>query len=240
MKRFLIFLLAVCWLWAPLCVQAQKWQGLKKALTVQQIKKTAFCVRGKAEAAVLHAVKSGQVKNLQRQVLEKKLLQTPVLASFAPAKAELSSLKDVPAFPFGENEQEMYRGMALKADGKDLRHIMLNGMEVSKSHYENFAAYDGNPYPDGTKAIYAAHNPEHALHFIFTEEDWDTYIPVIFHIKKLGWRHFASVPHDIPPSWIYRVSVLLNINGRLIWGELKLYKGDFVFIPYAMPHSAGK
>ena len=241
MKKFLSLLLLCGLFTLSPCVQAQKWQGIKKALSAKQIKTTAFALRGKVESVIFRAARLGQAELLVKpQNTGRKLLQVSSLAAFAPARVDLPSLKVVPPFPFESNSKEMYRGMALKADGKDLRYIMLNGMEVSKSHYENFAAYDNNPYPDGTKAIYAAHNPKHALHFIFTEEDWDTYIPVIFHIKKLGWRDFASIPHDVPPSWIYRVSALLKINGQFVWGELKLYKGDFVFMPYPVKSPTGK
>lgn len=241
MKKFLgVFFVFLALGVAP-SVQAQKWQSVKKMLGGPKTKISYFSVRSKTEAAVLRAVKSSQLKPISfRNFGGNALLEISSLETFAPSKEDLSSSSSIPAFAFQANEKEMYRGMALPADGKDLCFIMQNGLKVSKSHYENFAAYDGRNYPDGTKAIYAAFQPQHALRFIFTDQDCPSYIPVIFHLKKLGWRDFVSVPHDIPPSWIYRVSAILKINGRLTWGELKIKNNEFIFIPYPPSPQAAK
>lgn len=241
MKKFLGVFCVFLVLGVAPSVQAQKWQSVKKMLCGPKTKISYFSARSKVEAAVLCAVKSGQIKALpSRAAGGKVLLKTPSLAAFAPAKEDLPSLSAIPAFAFQPNEKEMYRGMALPPDGEDLRFIMQNGLKVSKSHYENFAAYDGRDYPDGTKAIYASFQPKYAVRFIFAEQDWPSYIPVILHLKKLGWRDFVSVPHDIPPSWIYRVSALLKVNGRLTWGELKIKNKEFIFTPYPPAPPAAK
>ncbi len=162
------------------------------------------------------------------------LLQFSAPTKYLPSVKKMQSLKKVPPFPLQENPREMYRGMTLDAEGKALRQILKNGLEVSKSHYENFDAYDGKEYPEGTKAIYASTNPKHALWYILAEEPGQSpYLPVILHLKRVGKGETVSVPHDIPPSWIYRVSALLEEEGALTWGELKLDpNGNFIFIPY--------
>ena len=58
------------------------------------------------------------------------------------------------------------------------------------------------------------------------------YLPVVLHLKRVSDDYIISVPHNIPPSWIYRVSALLRINGQLTWGELKLENNTFHFTPY--------
>lgn len=241
MKKFLGVFCVFLVLGVAPNVQAQKWQSVKKMLCGPKTKISYFSARSKVEAAVLRAVKSGQIKALSSWVAGGKvLLKTPSLAAFAPAKEDLPSLSTIPAFAFQPNEKEMYRGMALPPDGEDLRFIMQNGLKVSKSHYENFAAYDGKEYPNGTLAIYASHKVKIAETFLYAKVGVETYLPVIFHLKKLGWRSIVSVPHDIPPSWIYRVSAILKINGRLTWGELKIRNNEFIFIPYPPAPQAAK
>ena len=68
----------------------------------------------------------------------------------------------------------MFRGMRLDADGKQLRHILRAGMEVSKSHHFCMIPYQGKTYPPGTKAIYSALDPQNAVSFaIKTDDDLD-------------------------------------------------------------------
>ena len=234
MKKFLgVFFVFLALGVAP-SVQAQKWQSVKKMLGGPKTKISYFSVRSKTEAAVLRAAAQravlAPVETKNNEILISSLSQ------FAPEIKRYGR----PPFPLAENENEMYRGMVLDADGKDLRYILQHGLEVSKSHYENFAAYDGKEYPDGTLAIYASHKVKIAETFLYAKVGVETYLPVILHLKKLGWRSIVSVPHDIPPSWIYRVSAILKINGRLTWGELKIRNNEFIFIPYPPAPQAGK
>ena len=230
MKKFFSVLVFCCLLFVPPCAHAQKWRAFKQALVTPKTKIMFYSVQRKAEAAILrHAaartrafVSAGLIKSEG----------VPSLAAFAPKKTDLVDASHLP-FPFQKNDREMYRGMALDAEGNNLRHILQNGLEVTKSHYENFAAYDGKGYPDGTLAIYAAHRPDHAKIFMWDTKGVESYLPFILHIKKVGWRPTVSVPHDIPPSWIYRVSALLKVDGKLRWGEVKLQGDNFVFTPYA-------
>lgn len=42
-----------------------------------------------------------------------------------------------------------------------------------------------------------------------------------------------SIPHDVPPAWIQRISILLNLQGQMKWGEIRLKNdGNFLFLPY--------
>ena len=230
MRKFFSVFFLFCLLGFAPCAHAQKWKAVKEALVPARAKVVFYAVQRKVESAMLRAAAQRTVFAPVRT--KNHALRISSLSQFAPENAEILRGHGLPPFPLLEKENEMYRGMVLDPDGKDLRYILQHGLEVSKSHYENFAAYDGKEYPDGILAIYAAHKVSHAESFLYAEAGVKTYLPVIFHLKKLGWRGIVSVPHDIPPSWIYRVSAILKINGRLTWGELKVEKGQFIFIPY--------
>lgn len=234
MRKFFSVFLLLCLLGLAPCAHAQKWKAFKEALVPARAKVVFYTVQRKVEAAVLRAA-------AQRAVLAPvETKNNEILISSLSQFAPEIKRDGRPPFPLAENENEMYRGMVLDADGKDLRYILQHGLEVSKSHYENFAAYDGKEYPDGSLAIYASHKVKIAETFLYAKVGVETYLPVIFHLKKLGWRSIVSVPHDIPPSWIYRVSAILKINGRLTWGELKIRNNEFIFIPYPPAPQAGK
>ncbi len=238
MKKFFSVLVFSCLLFVSPCAHAQKWRAFKQALVTPKTKMMFYSVQRKAEAAILRHAAAKSRAFVSAGLIKRE--GVPSLAVFAPKKTELVDPYQLPTFPFKENDREMFRGMALDAEGNDLRHILQNGLEVSKSHYENFAAYDGKGYPDGTLAIYAAHRPDRATLFVLTEKGVESYLPVVLHIKKVGWRPTVSVPHDIPPSWIYRVSALLKVDGKLRWGEVKLQGDNFVFLPYSLPAAETK
>ena len=148
-----------------------------------------------------------------------------------------------PPFPLKSHPREMYRGLALDKRGKELRTILKDGMPVKTSHFPILhGAYDGKPYWSDTKALFATTDPLLASTYAQMNRfrtDGDLFLPVVLHLKRIGKdiapgrERTVEIPHDIPASWIYKVSTLLNIDGQLRWGELKL-DGDngFLFTPY--------
>ena len=140
---------------------------------------------------------------------------------------------------------EMYRGMSLDGKGADLQHILQQGLELSKSHYTiQYGTYDMKPYPDDTLAIFATTDlslaTEYAVKGAF--QKGKKFLPVVFHLKYVGPQNGATrlysveIPHDVPPEWIYKVSALLEINGKPRWGELKMGPDNlFFFSPYPLP-----
>ena len=219
---------------------AQKWNFLKKGLLPGKVQILTAAAQSKIRRALVRAAllnRPSHFRTVTRAVntysfiSPKRLLPKPLL---------LRNRDRIPPLPFEENEKVMFRGMRLDADGKQLRHILRHGMEVSKSHYTCYEPYDGRSYPPGTKAIYAALNPQSAVFFatsLQSSTDEKPFLSVVFHLKRVGWGVYVSVPHDIPPAWIYRVSALFRLNGQLTWGELKMDRdGYFTFTPY----SAGK
>ncbi len=219
-------------LFASPLVHAQKWNALKKAFSSPRLQASAISWRAKAERVILRAtMRPPRLPYSSQVTFQQGAYHFATPRALLPTPGKLTSVEALPPFPLPQKDTEMYRGMLLDENGQDLRHILQRGLEVSKSHYENFAAYNGLQYPGGTKAIYAAAKYKHALYFMLPENTAPC-LPVLLHLKRVGWRDIISVPHDIPPSWIYRVSTLLEVNGKLTWGELKLKKGIFVFTPY--------
>lgn len=234
MKPFLNILLVLFILSATPSVQAQKWQGVKKLFSTQKAKVSLVSVQKKAKEAVFRAwAKTHSVPYIAQVVIGGEAHHYTSLSPLLPKGNEVSLR--VPPFPLPENRKEMYRGMRLGADGKDLLYILKNGLETSKSHYyEDGMSYDGKIYPSGTKAIYVTTDPELAVFYMCKTKHSDSYLPVLLHLKSVvGTKDVAySIPHDIPASWICRVSALLKVNGRLTWGELKVKDNTFIFTPY--------
>ena len=143
----------------------------------------------------------------------------------------------LPAFPLPQNINNMYRGMALEYPNEQLMNIWRNGLEVSKCHAENFASYDGIQSPCAEPAIYASTDPGLALGYtnVRLNDPTNARFPVLFHLKRVGNSLTVSIPHDVPPHWIEHVSTVLQVDGQLRWGELKLNEaGQFLFIPYPL------
>ena len=137
----------------------------------------------------------------------------------------------------------MYRGLALDINGKELRTILKEGMPVETSHFPILhGAYDGKTYGHNKKALFATTDPLLASTYAQMNrfrQDGTLFLPVVLHLKRVGKdplpgaERTVEIPHDIPASWIYKVSALLNVNGQLRWGELKLDgKDGFLFSPY--------
>ena len=234
MKKFFSVFLMVFLLGAAPCAQAQKWQGIKKLFSTQKAKLSIVAAQNKAKEAVFRAwAKTRSVPYIAQVVIGGEVHHYASLSSLLPKGNEVS--QHVSPFPLPINRKEMYRGMRLGADGKDLLYILKNGLETSKSHYyEDGMSYDEKIYPSCTKAIYVTTDPELAVFYMAKTQNSAAYLPVLLHLKSVvGTKDVAySIPHDIPPSWIYRVSALLKINGKLTWGELKIKDNTFVFIPY--------
>ena len=137
-------------------------------------------------------------------------------------------------YPLPELSTEMYRGMKLDVKGEQLRYILKNGLEVDKTSAYLRESYDGKIYPPGTKAIFASDWVEEATAFAHPVQDTPV-LSVVFHLKRVGKSFPAQIPHDIPTSWIYRVSAWLLVNGEARWGEIQLDKeNNLIFKPYPL------
>ena len=223
MKRFLFLFLLAGLLTAPLSVQAQPaWKQLLKML-------------GRGCQSQRQAISDGLQKALRRRIVPPPATRLPPIQAFASLE-NVSVYYDrgyaQPPFPLPQQKTELYRGMTLDPTGRELRHIFKHGLEVSKTHTTNFGAYDGREYPRDQKAIFATPEIRVAASFAYGVQT-DNHIPVIIHLKRVNDEYIVSIPHDVPLSWIYRVSALLKIDGRLVWGEIKLDENDrFIFTPY--------
>lgn len=182
-------------------------------------------------------IKNSLLRKAKRAMPLSSAPKAPFLfTSLETVSAYYGRLHRLPPFPLPQQDNELYRGMTLDASGKELRYILKKGLDVSKSHSFNFAAYNGRQYPDYQKAIYTTPEIDLAVSFAFNDTRFDKHIPVILHLKRVSNTRIVSIPHDVPAHWIHRVSALLTINGRSQWGEIRLTKEDhFIFIPYPPP-----
>lgn len=214
-----IFLITCC----ALCSQAQPWRG---GLNVHP-SVAALNPRLVATRLIAHA------RTKTPRPIRMRTLSVP------------TNLKRSPVFPLESRSHEMYRGLALDRNGNELRNILHNGMPVQTSHFSIWhGAYDGKLYRDGTKALFATTDPLLASTYAQMNrfrEDGNLFLPVVLHLKRVGEENAnkvgrsVEIPHDIPASWIHKVSVLLNVDGQLRWGELKLDGEDgFLFFPYPL------
>ena len=203
-----------------------------------QIGKAFVRTAPRLEAAVSQAALHAGVQQQVEKVVEKQLLSL----AFQTQAYHLAALPNtipasfqLPAFPLPGNEHTMYRGMALHAPTEELKHILKNGLEVSKCQAANFASYDGMNSSWAAAAIYASTDPNLALGYTATHlKEGNAHFPVLLHLKRVANSLFISVPHDIPPQWIEHVSTVLNVDGQPRWGELKWdeLSKHFVFTPY--------
>ena len=224
MKHFLFIFLAAGFLFYSVPSQAQP--SFKQFLKTLDGKGT---YQPAGLSAQLQKLLTRRVHAVQKPISPPAEL---LFASLENTSAYYAQIRSLPPFPLPQQETELYRGMSLDATGQELRHILKNGLEVSKTHSTNFAAYDGREYPRDQKAIFATPDIRLAASFAYGIR-FDKYIPVIIHLKRVSNDFIVSIPHDIPPSWISRVSVLLKIQDRFQWGEIKLDSSDrFVFTPY--------
>lgn len=202
--------------------------------------KKIFQTIGQRFSKKLNPIQAQIKKVLSRKTNSAAKKSPYIFTSLEETSAYYAHMRRVPPFPLPQQKDEIYRGMALNASGQELRHILKNGLEVSKTHSLNFSAYDGKQYPDYQKAIYATPQLPLALTFALNDVRFDKHIPVIIHLKRVSDNRITSIPHDVPVSWIRRVSALLTINGYTLWGEIRLTQDDkFLFIPY-LPRAAAQ
>lgn len=232
MKRFLPIYIVSSFLFLSCCFEPAQAQ-------VPPIKKLIKSISQRCEGK-FSAISARLQTALTRQAIQssKRAAQKPplVFASLDKVSAYYGKMRHLPPFPLPQSDTELYRGMTLDASGQQLRHIFKYGLEVSKSHYTNLIAYDGHQYPDNQPAIYASPSLDLATSFTRNNTRFDKHIPVIIHLKRVSNSRIVSIPHDIPPSWIHRISALLTIKGKSTWGEIRLNEdGSFLFLPYPKP-----
>ena len=220
--KFRIILTCIIFLFTcGLGVQAQPWKGGLRL----------------GKRAALH------LRPAVERLVHRQATPRPVYMRVLPTPARLNQSV---SFPLASHPREMYRGLALDAYGKELRSILKNGMKVTESHFPIWhGSYDGRPLPEDTPALFATTDPLLASTYAQMNRfraDKGMFLPVVLHLKRVGkdialdYERTIEIPHDIPASWIYKVSALLSIDGKPRWGELKLAGDDgFLFIPYSLP-----
>ena len=167
---------------------------------------------------------------LKAQPLEN--INKPVVSSArVPDAFEIRYQRQLPAPRsfFTTKAPAFFRGMQLE-NIDELKNILLNGLEVSKTHY---------------KAIYTSYIPSVALAYAFPSFEAAMYnalddekvLPVMVKIVadletfEKAVRDFSAyhtVFQDIPADKIADVMIFLEINGKKDWYKVTLKEGELV------------
>ena len=141
---------------------------------------------------------------------------------------ETAALRNTP-YPAPRYAFDLLRGMRLSADGKDLRNIFKNGLDVNK-------AYD---YQTAWPVLHFSQDPDFAVRFAMSEEKP---ISIMLHVGGLIPPHYRTqrlhiqeftTPKSIPTKQIMQISAFLKVGKKPCWGQLDLLpSGNFLFRPY--------
>ncbi len=163
--------------------------------------------------------------------------------------APISAYKQPPAYPFTNPKRVFYRGISVSSDG--LRNILKNGLRAKDSgtHHSDFdiITYQTKAILDlaqkdarDAKNICLIDDSRRAADYAIRRLEDLRHVPIVIQVKK-------DIPHqlnpagagvlsagDITPDKIVRVSALLTLNGRAVWGDVSMSpEGEFLFRPYA-------
>ncbi len=144
-----------------------------------------------------------------------------------------------PAFPFQNQRQLIYRGMALDTDGKAIRNILENGLRTQDV---------GKEANTLILSIAGPHSWDPAIRkplINLTDSSADAVmwagkrltqgqIMVVSVVKSNRTGSIITASENIPTSEIYAQTALLKINGKPIWCKLELDGENLRIIPYAV------
>ncbi len=128
---------------------------------------------------------------------------------------------------FVTQAKALYRGMAI-VDMDELKNILVNGLEVNKSHHNKkiFTAYE-----PATSVLYA--QPTHRFD---TKANLPILIkiPITLALEQYESIHFETArafQQNIPASAISDVWVLLEVNQKADWYKAVLEDGEIILFP---------
>lgn len=150
-------------------------------------------------------------------------------------------LRQLPALPFMERPDYLYRGLSLGSDGHNLQRILRYGLLLSDvGNFSNslLLSLANSPYDaaaiSSRKYTNLASSPQTALHYAFRKVNQSKDIlPVIVSVTdEPEHNHTVRVQHDIPADRLSDVIVLLKINDTPTWCSVKLEGSSFKITPY--------
>ena len=138
---------------------------------------------------------------------------------FLPARA-----RHLPAYPAALFPGDVARGMVLKNPAKDLREIFKQGLLARRSGVDAWT---------GKRVIFMVNSTDIAA--LYTRTDTPG-LPVLVHISGFNGQqnYMPETSQDIPADRVVRVSALLKLDGKAVWGQLTPAADGFLFHPYAL------
>lgn len=134
----------------------------------------------------------------------------------------ITRIRHLPPYPAELFPGDMARGMVLEKPEESLPEIFSQGLLTKRAGIDAWT---------GKRLIFMVNNTPIALKYARTDTPG---VPVIVHIDGFNGEanYMTDSAHDIPASQIIRISALLNIGGKPIWGQLTPAADGFLFHPY--------
>lgn len=142
--------------------------------------------------------------------------------NFAPYQT--SYRLHLPAYPVSLFPGDMVRGMVLHNPEKELARIFNEGLLLSLCQKT----------PGNKRLIFMTNTISLATRYARVREPG---VPIMIHIHGFNGEdnYITASEQDISPSQIVRVSALLNLNGKPVWGQVVPHGERFLFYPYKKP-----
>lgn len=136
----------------------------------------------------------------------------------------VSRVQHLPAYPAALFPEDVARGMVLRDPNPNLHEIFSKGLLT------RHCALDGWTRK---QVIFMVHSTQIASLYARTDTPG---LPVIVHISGFHGQqnYMPESDQDIPAQRIVRVSALINLKGKLVWGQLTPAASGFLFHPYRL------
>ncbi len=160
----------------------------------------------------------------------------------ADFKAFIADTAIIPALPFTQRPDYLYRGLGLQEDGAALANILQNGLRVEDAgNYSDKLLLSLAITPEDASLI-SAHkytnltsSPQMALRYALKNKRRcaKNVLPVIVAVQgEAEYTTVVRVQHDIAPTHIPYVIALLQINGTSTWCRIEQAQDGFLVTPY--------
>lgn len=192
------------------------WEQMKRNYQARKLKK-------------IHAqsVALAQAKAKLPQPVESEAFFTTTLLPFSPDRdARMTPLE----FPFMEEPDVLYRGLALDNEGKSIANILENGLRTQDAGEESttllvaYASHSQNPNfladVATRKVTNLTSSPTNARYWIGKRISTELPVPVITRVTDVGSGNWVTLHEDIPASQI-TVFAILKINNQARWCSIE-------------------
>lgn len=219
------------------CTQPSNWQ--KKWLTNHQ--RTIINVQRLVGVSKIQAIRNVRAWGAEYQAKTPRPLllqeQSAVSADLQGLEPVLPDKNAYPPFPFQNQRNLIYRGLALDTDGAAIRNILTNGLRAKDSGpFSNTLLYTLAGPHSASRAIQApiinlTADSNAAVKWATTRLSSGS-IRVVVVVKSNLNSALITQSEDIPAQQIYAVTALLSIQGTPVWCKIELEGDNLRITPY--------